>query len=44
VIAATFAEVYYGIRGADGRSKRWKIQLRSGRDGVAFTGGHGQPP
>jgi hypothetical protein len=39
VTATTFDEVYYGIRGADGRSKRWKIQLRSGRDGFAFTGG-----
>jgi hypothetical protein len=39
VMATTFDEVYHGIRGADGRSKRWKIQLRSGRDGFAFTGG-----
>ena len=39
VTATTFDEVYYGIRGADGRSKRWEIQLRSGRDGFEFTGG-----
>ena len=39
VMATTFDEVYYGIRGVDGRPKRWKIQLRSGRDGFEFTGG-----
>ena len=38
VMATTFDEVYYGIRGVDGRPKRWKIQLCSGRDGFAFTG------
>jgi hypothetical protein len=39
VTAATFDEVYYGIRGADGRPKHWKIQLRSGHNGFEFTGG-----
>jgi hypothetical protein len=39
VTATTFDELYYGIRGADGRPKHWKIQLRSGRNGFEFTGG-----
>ncbi len=39
VTATTFDEVCYGIRGADRRPKRWKIQLRSGRNGFEFTGG-----
>jgi hypothetical protein len=39
VTATTFDEVYYGIRRGDGRPKRWKIQLRSGRNGFEFTGG-----
>jgi len=39
VPATTFDEVYQGIRGADGRLKHWKIQLRSGRPEFEFTGG-----
>jgi hypothetical protein len=39
VTATTFDEVYWGIRRADGRAKRWTIQLRSGRNGFEFTGG-----
>ena len=39
VPATTFDEVYHGIRGADGRLKHWKIQLRSGREEFEFTGG-----
>jgi hypothetical protein len=39
VMAATFDQVYWGIRNDDGRLQRWKIQLRSGRPGFQFTGG-----
>ncbi len=39
VPGTTFDEVYWGIRGTDGRPKRWTIQLRSGRKGFEFTGG-----
>jgi hypothetical protein len=39
VTASAFGEVYRGIRRADGRPRRWKIQLRSGRPGFQFTGG-----
>ena len=39
VTASAFAEVYRAIRKADGRSRHWKIQLRSGRPGFQFTGG-----
>lgn len=37
--ATAFDEVYWEIRRADGRPKRWTIQLRSGRNGFEFTGG-----
>ena len=39
VTASSFEEVYRGIRGADGRPKHWKIQLRSGRPGFHSPGG-----
>jgi plasmid stabilization system protein ParE len=39
VTTTTSDQVYYGIRGADGRPRHWTIQLRSGRKGFEFTGG-----
>jgi hypothetical protein len=39
VTATTFDQVYHGIRGPDGRPKRWTIQLRNGRKGFEFAGG-----